>query len=362
MIQKLLRLYITVCWSFFVFLLLTLPMPPSQTTGLQITYADKLVHFFIFGLLSYFIAKTLELFTPLEISNSPAIIDQDYKVRYAKLNSTHEFLTGFIEKHHRTVLIASLLLPTFYGLMLEYLQKSIPGRNASLLDSAAGLAGSLLAIWIYHLVKKYSKPKLLLHICCVGCGAFVSQTLAAYFQVTLFFYNPNIYPDNEYELRLAETKKVAKKFGFKLLIGEYAHEEWLKLVKGRELDREKGERCLICYRERLTRTAKLARESGFTYFASTLTVSPHKLAQEINAIGLELALKYGVKFLNRDFKKQDGFKKSLALSQELKLYRQNYCGCEFSQNAPARIASDPPANDQARRAGQARVAGGQRIS
>jgi len=308
MIQKLLRLYITVCWSFFVFLLLTLPMSPSQTTGLQTTYADKLVHFFIFGLLSYFIAKTLELFTP---TPSP--------------------VWGFIEKHHRTVLIASLLLPTFYGLMLEYLQKSIPGRNASLLDSSAGLAGSLLAIWIYHFVKKHSKPKLLLHICCVGCGAFVSQLLAKDFQVTLYFYNPNIYPQREYELRLAETKKIAQKFGFKLLIGEYAHDEWLKLISGHEQDPEKGARCLICYRERLEKTAKLARESGFAYFASTLTVSPHKLAQEINAIGLELALKYGVKFLNRDFKKQDGFKKSIALSKNLGLYRQDYCGCEFSQ-------------------------------
>lgn len=300
MIEKLTRVYVTVCWSFFVFKLLTLPMPTGQSSGLQITYADKLVHFFIFGLLSYFLAKTLELFT---------------------------------EKHHRTVLVVSLILPTFYGLMLEYLQQSIPGRSASLLDSAAGLAGSLLAIWIYLFIKKHSKPKLLLHICCVGCGAFVSRLLAKDFQVTLYFYNPNISPVSEYELRLAETKKIAGIFGFKLLIGEYKHDEWLESVKGHEQDPEKGERCLICYRERLEKTAKLARGSGFAYFASTLTVSPHKLAREINAIGEELALKYGVKFLNRDFKKQDGFKQAMALSDELGLYRQNYCGCEFSRPA-----------------------------
>lgn len=305
--DKITRVFVTVCWSFFVFKLLTLPMPSSQNVGLQITYADKLVHFFIFGLLSYFLAKTLELYT---------------------------------EKHHRTVLITSLILPTIYGLMLEYLQESIPGRSASLYDSAAGMIGSLLAIWIYHFVKKRSKPKLLLHICCVGCGAFVSQLLAKDFQVTLFFYNPNIFPDAEYELRLRETKKIARILGFKLLIGEYDHEAWLKSVKGHEQDPEKGERCLICYRERLEKTAKLARQSGFSYFASTLTVSPHKLAKEINTIGEEIALKYGVKFLNRDFKKQDGFKQANALSAKLGLYRQNYCGCEFSMPAGGK-ASEP---------------------
>jgi predicted adenine nucleotide alpha hydrolase (AANH) superfamily ATPase len=300
MIDKLIRVYITVCWSFFVFKLLTLPMPTGPSAGLEITYADKLVHFFIFGLLSYFLTKTLELFT---------------------------------EKHHRTVLIVSLILPTFYGLMLEYLQESIPGRSASLLDASAGITGSLLAIWIYHFVKKHSKPKLLLHICCVGCGAFVSRELTKDFQVTLYFYNPNISPAAEYELRLAETKKIAKRFGYKLLPAGYDHDAWLKLVSGHEQDPEKGARCLICYRERLDKTAKIAQESGFAYFASTLTVSPHKLAGEINAIGEECALKYGVKFLNRDFKKQDGFKKSLEMSKELGLYRQNYCGCEFSKRA-----------------------------
>lgn len=303
MMEKLIRAYITVCWAFFIFVLLTLPMPPSADTGLQITYADKLVHFFIFGLLSYFIAKTIELFTPLEIFSDSAAIKQDAKTGYTKSNSSHEFLTGFTEKHHRSVLIISLLLPSFYGLALEYLQESIPGRSASFLDAAAGLTGSLLAIWIYHFVKKHSKPKLLLHVCCIGCGAFVSRLLAKDFQVTLFFYNPNIFPAAEYELRLMETKKIAKKFGFKLLVGDYVHDEWLKLVKGHEQDPEKGERCLLCYRERLEKTAKLAGDSGYHYFASTLTVSPHKLAQEINAIGTELEAKYGVKFLNRDFKK-----------------------------------------------------------
>lgn len=313
MTEKLARVYITVCWSFFVFKLLTLPMPTGRTPGLQITYADKMVHFFIFGLLSYFLAKTIELFT---------------------------------EKHHRTVLVMSLLLPTFYGLMLEYLQESIPGRNASLLDSSAGLAGSLLAIWIYHYVKQRSKPKLLLHICCVGCGTFVSRLLSKDFRVTLYFYNPNIFPKKEYDLRLAETKKIAKKFGFKFVVGEYVHKEWLNAIGGHEQDAERGERCLICYRDRLDHTAKFAQGFGFSHFASTLTVSPHKLAREINAIGEELALKYDVKFLNRDFKKHDGFKKAAAITKELGLYRQNYCGCEFS-----RRITHPPASQVSRLAG-----------
>ncbi len=295
--QKIARIYITACWTFFIFKLLTLPMPSSQDAGLQITYADKLVHFFIFGLLSYFLAKTLELFT---------------------------------QKHHRSVLVASLILPTFYGLILEYLQESIPGRSASLLDSAAGLSGSLIAIWLYHFVKIHSKPRLLLHICCGGCGAYVARALGRDFRVSLHYYNPNIWPPEEYEKRLAEVRRIARKVGCKLLVGGYDHSAWLEKIKGLEREPERGRRCLVCYQDRLEATAKKAKEFGFAWFAATLSVSPHKLAGEISRIGRELEIKYGLKFLDRDFKKQDGFKQSLALSKELGLYRQDYCGCEFS--------------------------------
>lgn len=175
------------------------------------------------------------------------------------------------------------------------------------------------------------KDKLLLHICCAGCGAFVSQLLASDYEVTLFYYNPNIFPKDEYEKRVDTVKKIAQKFNLDLIIEDYDHNQWLEKVKGHESDKEKGGRCLICYRDRLGMTAKTAKENNFQYFTSTLTVSPHKLAGEILKIGQELAEQWEVNFLAKDFKKQDGFKKATVLSRELNLYRQNYCGCEFSK-------------------------------
>lgn len=173
--------------------------------------------------------------------------------------------------------------------------------------------------------------RLLLHICCAGCGAFVSQLLTKNFNVTLFYCNPNISPADEYQKRVENVQKIADKFKLDLIVEKYDHSAWLKKIKGHESDPEKGERCLICYRDRLQKTAEIARKNKFVYFTSTLTVSPHKLAKEILAIGNELADKYSLKFLAQDFKKQDGFKKSTVLSQELGIYRQNYCGCEFSR-------------------------------
>lgn len=178
---------------------------------------------------------------------------------------------------------------------------------------------------------KKDKPALLLHVCCIGCGAYVSRLLSIDFKVSLYFYNPNIFPQEEYKKRLEETERIAKQFGFELIVGDYGHGEWLKRVKGHEKDPERGDRCRICYRCRLEDTARLAVKKGFEYFTTTLSVSPHKDAKAINEIGKELEQKYKLKFLDKDFKKKDGFKKSTKLSCELGLYRQNYCGCEFSR-------------------------------
>ena len=177
-----------------------------------------------------------------------------------------------------------------------------------------------------------NKPKLLLHICCVGCGVYVSQLLEQDYEVMLFFYNPNIWPAEEYGKRLVEAEKVAKQFDLAIIKGDYEHEEWFKEVRGHENDPERGERCLICYKFRLEKAFKKAEELNCDYLTTTLTTSPHKDALAINKIGNELAASYNIKFLNQDFKKQDGFKKSSALSRELGLYRQNYCGCEFSKS------------------------------
>src|SRR3989339_237763 len=152
------------------------------------------------------------------------------------------------------------------------------------------------------------KPELLLHVCCIGCGAHVGRTLNNEFDFHLYFYNPNIFPAAEYEKRLAETERVAGGFFLPLIVGEYDHAAWLEDVKGRENDPEKGGRCYICYRHRLLSAAKSAKERGYGFFSTTLTVSPHKDARAIDEIGLDLSRKWGVEFLNRDFKKGDGFK------------------------------------------------------
>lgn len=175
-----------------------------------------------------------------------------------------------------------------------------------------------------------NKSKLLLHICCVGCGVYASELLKQDYEVALFFYNPNIWPEEEYEKRLAEARKIAVKFKLELVVGEYDHGEWLEAVRGHEGDPERGERCLICYQFRLERAFRQAEKLNCGYLTTTLTTSPHKDAQAINKIGQELAAGFGIKFLANDFKKQDGFKKSSARSRELGLYRQNYCGCEYS--------------------------------
>ncbi|MFH0892675.1 MAG: epoxyqueuosine reductase QueH [Candidatus Falkowbacteria bacterium] len=175
------------------------------------------------------------------------------------------------------------------------------------------------------------KPELLLHICCIGCGAYVGKMLDEEYSVSLFFYNPNIYPETEYKKRLEEIERTAKHLSLPLFLGAYGHLSWLESIRGHETDKEKGERCLICYRERLRETARMAEEKKFDLFSTTLTISPHKDAKAISEIGSDLSLKYKVTFLDRDFKKQDGFKRSVALSHELGLYRQNYCGCEFSR-------------------------------
>lgn len=177
---------------------------------------------------------------------------------------------------------------------------------------------------------KKEKPKLLLHICCAGCGASVARELEEEYSVTLFFYNPNIFPKNEYKKRLRETKKVASYLGLPLIVSDYDHDRWLMNVEDFAHEPEKGKRCIICYRQRLESTQKEAKRKGFNFFSTTLTVSPHKDAGKIIEIGNSLAIKPELLFLARDFKKKDGFKKASCLSWELGLYRQDYCGCEFS--------------------------------
>ena len=179
-------------------------------------------------------------------------------------------------------------------------------------------------------------PLLLLHSCCAPCSSYCIEYLSQYFNITVLYYNPNIYPETEYEKRKAEQKRLisemATKYPVKMLDCDFESEKFYEMAKGMENCREGGERCFNCYRLRLRKTAVEAKENKFDYFTTTLTISPLKNAEKINEIGNELSEKYAVKFLPSDFKKREGYKRSIELSKVFNLYRQNYCGCVFSQN------------------------------
>ena len=179
------------------------------------------------------------------------------------------------------------------------------------------------------------RPKLLLHACCGPCCTYAAESLREFFDITIFYFNPNTHPEAEYRKRLEALKKLAEHFSLPLLEGDYEPQEFFSRVKGMEQLPEGGERCAECFRIRLEETAKKAKEFGFDFFCSTLSVSPHKNASLINEIGETLAEKYGVPHLPNDFKKKNGFFRSTELSKELGLYRQDYCGCVFSKPGAA---------------------------
>lgn len=178
-------------------------------------------------------------------------------------------------------------------------------------------------------------PSLLLHGCCAPCSSACLEYLNKYFDITLFFYNPNILPRAEFDKRLLEAKRLINEMPFendvKIIDGEYDYSRFLDIARGLESVPEGGERCFKCYALRLEETARLAKELGFDYFCTTLSISPLKNSQKINEIGFKIADKYGVKWLPSDFKKKEGYKRSIELSRQYNLYRQNFCGCVYSK-------------------------------
>lgn len=178
-------------------------------------------------------------------------------------------------------------------------------------------------------------PSLLLHSCCAPCSSHCIEYLSQYFNITVLYYNPNIYPEAEYIKRKNEQMRLIgemkTKYPVKMLDCDFEGERFFEMAKGLENVREGGERCFKCYGIRLEKTANEAKKKGFDYFTTTLTISPLKNAEKINEIGSNLGVEYGVNWLPSDFKKKEGYKRSIELSKEYNLYRQNYCGCIFSQ-------------------------------
>ncbi|MCI8433902.1 MAG: epoxyqueuosine reductase QueH [Lachnospiraceae bacterium] len=186
-------------------------------------------------------------------------------------------------------------------------------------------------------------PRLFLHSCCAPCSSYVLEYLCRFFNITVFYYNPNISSAEEYRKRVAEQKRLidiynkeGKGYQIRVIEGDYEPGRFLEEVRGLENCPEGGERCFRCYELRLRETAGRAAQGGYDYFCTTLSISPLKNARKLNEIGVALSEEYGVPWLPSDFKKRDGYKRSVALSAEYGLYRQNYCGCAFSMREEGR--------------------------
>lgn len=183
------------------------------------------------------------------------------------------------------------------------------------------------------------RPSLLLHSCCGPCSSYVLEYLSRYFEIGLYYYNPNIWPPEEYEKRLSEQLRLIREMSFfgevKPEAADFEPEAFKAAVFGFESEHEGGARCERCFKLRLEETARAAAERGYDFFTTTLSVSPHKNAETLNAIGAEAGKRFGVDYLYADFKKRDGYKRSIELSRAYSLYRQDYCGCVYSLRSGA---------------------------
>ena len=188
---------------------------------------------------------------------------------------------------------------------------------------------------IENAVKQGVTPTLLLHSCCAPCSSYVLKYLSDFFKITLVYYNPNIFPEDEYRKRVSEQARLINELPVKnpitFIEAKYDPQTFFDKVKGLEKEPEGGARCTVCYEMRMREAAIYAKEGGFDYFTTTLSISPLKNAQKINDIGCALAKEFGVKHLPSDFKKKEGYKQSVQLSAEYNLYRQNFCGCVYSK-------------------------------
>lgn len=189
---------------------------------------------------------------------------------------------------------------------------------------------------IENMIKENQVKTLLLHSCCAPCSSYVLEYLSEYFKITVLYYNPNIFPKEEYEYRIEEQKKLINALPVKNKIDfigtDYEPEKFYEIVRGYENVPEGGERCFRCYELRLREAAKYAKEDNFDYFTTTLSISPLKNADKLNEIGKKVADEFGLNYLFSDFKKRNGYKRSVELSAEYGLYRQDYCGCVYSKN------------------------------
>jgi|GEM_PF-58995 len=250
--------------------------------------------------------------------------------RFADRKHLHHRLLDLGLGQRATVLIF-YALSLIFGLSGLFLQSR--GKFLTLLFLLLLMLLIIISFWFLDKLKsKKLKPSLLLHICCAPCATYLSvKRLMPRYDLTWYFYNSNLCDKEEYNKRLAAVSEVAKKFKIKLIIEDYNHVAWLEFVKGRENDPERGARCQICYRDRLLKTIQLAKTKKFDFFSTSLLVSPYKDSEKIKSISRDLSKEFGIKFLEEDFQSEDAYRKSQDLAKELGIYRQKFCGCEYSK-------------------------------
>lgn len=250
--------------------------------------------------------------------------------KFADRGHLHYRLLSLGIGQRKTVLI-------FYALSLIFGLSGLFLQSRGKFWALAILMGIMLLLvigfWLLDRRKRIKRPKLLLHICCAPCGTYISRDrLMPEYDLTWYFYNPNLNSREEYEKRLYYVKLMAAKFNFSLIIESYNHAAWKEKARDRENNLERGGRCRICYRDRLEKTAWLAKAKGFDFFSTTLLVSPYKDTAAIRNITQELSKASGIAFLNQNFQADDGYRRSQELAKELGIYRQKFCGCEYSLN------------------------------
>jgi len=248
--------------------------------------------------------------------------------KFADKKHLHHRLLNLGLSQKQTVFIFYFLAATF-GISGLFLQSR--GKILTLGLLILIMLIVVLALRRFDRLKEAKKPTLLLHVCCAFCSTYITEeVLMPKYKVTWFFYNPNLNSEEEYNLRLKDVQQMAKRLDIKLRIVPYHHSVWLKKISGHETDKEKGGRCLICYLDRLKEVAALAKQDNFDFFSTSLLSSPYKDVEAIKKQATDLASRFGVKFLAEDFQSNNGYQKSQELAKQLGIYRQNYCGCEFS--------------------------------
>lgn len=349
------KVCLALAWAMFIFAVLEQPMPIVESDAKGFTISDKIVHIFLFGVLLWLILNAWR-----EWSKQMSLLKSGFR--------------GVKDKSvPRLVYILSAVLVFSFAYSCEYLQQFVLTRTSSWLDLSFGVLGIIISVFLYKkmLTKSFSsgvekgtnKPRLLVHLCCGPCGAQISDDLKKNYEVSLFFTNSNIDTKIEFNKRLKAVETLAKHSQLPLIVESYDHQDWLEFIKDFEDESsfalnssssqykssdghnkiskeqriamadepEKGRRCLLCYRYRLAKTAQTAGSQGFDFFTTSLSVSPFKDGQAVIHLGRAEAGDNKVKFLDQHFGLADGFKKSVAKAKELGLYRQKYCGCEFSK-------------------------------